>query len=424
MGAGQQMIFDMNSTLRRGLSAIALPLALIAGTGINLSSPAAAQGQPFASAVIVNGTGITNWQIEQRARFMALLGAPNADRSSVRETLIDETLQTAAARAGGIVLEMGQLDAGMVEFASRANLEPEQFVAVLDQAGIAAETFRDFVRNGLYWRLLVQQRFGPQARPTEAEIERTLARGNTGGGVRLLLSEIALPQTPEDREEVRALAQNLSDNLSGQTAFQQAARQYSRSASAGRGGRLDWLSLSQLPPPLVAQVLALSPGEVSNPVDLGSFIGVYMLRELDESGATAPSSLSVDYAEYLIPGGRTTAALQQAAQIESRIDTCDDLYGVAKGQPEGALTRAVAAVADLPGDLRQELAKLDDGEISTLLTRGGNLRFVMMCARVSQNEPAEGAFEAIGQQLLTQRLTSYAQGYLDELRSDAIITDG
>ncbi|GIT90426.1 chaperone SurA [Jannaschia pagri] len=394
----------------------ALALVMLAATG-----PLHAQGQPFAPVVIVNGTGVTNFQIDQRARFLSLLGAPNADLASARETMVDETLQVQAARAAGIELTAEELDAGMVEFAARAGLEPAQFIEILERGGIAGETFRDFVRNGLYWRQLVQQRFGPQARPSEAEIDRTLARG-TAGGVRVLLSEIALPQTPENRDEVAALARQLSETISSEAAFQQAARQYSRSASARRGGRIDWLSLSQLPPPLVAQVLALGPGQVSNPVDLGAFVGLYLLRDLDESGVTRTEALSVDYAEYLIPGGRSQEALARAAQIQARIDTCDDLYGVAKGQPPEVLTRTIARLDDLPGDLRQELAKLDDDEVSTLLTRGGNLRFVMLCGRVV--EPPEGAFEAVGQQLLNERLTSYAQGYLAELRSDAIIEDG
>ncbi|MGB3556627.1 MAG: peptidylprolyl isomerase [Jannaschia sp.] len=384
-----------------------------------LATFAQGQGQPFAPAVTVNGQSITNWQVEQRARFLALLRAPDATFENARDILTQEALQLQAARAEGIELTPEELDAGLVEFAARGNLSPDQFITLLNQAGIAPETFRDFVRNGSYWRKLVQQRFGVLARPSDAEVERTVARGGTpGSGVRVLLSEIALPQTPETRNEVQVLAQRLSDTLSGQEAFQQAARRYSRSQTASRGGRLDWVPLSQLAPPIAAQVLALSPGEVSNPIDLGGFIGLYLLRDLEDGGSTGDAT-SVDYAEYLIPGGRGQAALSQAAGLRARIDTCDDLYGVAKGQPAGVLSRQTVPVGSLPGDLRQELAKLDDDEVSTLLTRDGFLRFVMLCSR-GADAPTD-AFDAIGQQIVNERLSSYAQGLQDELRANAII---
>lgn len=382
------------------------------------AGPAIAQ-QPFAAAATVNGTAITNFQVQQRVLFFSLLRAPGADVASVIDLLIDETLQNEAARAVGITLTPEQLDEGLVEFASRANLAPDEFIAALEREGVAPETFRDFVRNGLFWRTYVQQRFGPLSRPSDAEVNRTLARGNTGS-VRVLLSEIALPLTPENQAEQQALAQRLSDTVSGQAAFERAAREYSRSSTANVGGRLDWVELSNLAPPVASQVLTLAPGQVSEPVNLGSFIALFLLRDLDETGGGPPAAQTIDYAEYRIPGGRTSETLAQAARLRDRVDVCDDLYGAAQGQPAGTLVRETVPVADLPADLRQELAKLDEGEASTLLSTDGYLRFVMMCGRVT--EPSEAAFEALGQQLLNQRLGSYAQGVLDQLRADAIIT--
>ncbi|CTQ50256.1 peptidylprolyl isomerase [Jannaschia donghaensis] len=398
--------------MTRFLTILAVLLAL-ATTG----DPARAQ-QPFAAAATVNGEAVTNFQVLQRAQFYTLLRAPNADFEGAKATMINETLQVQAARAAGIEITPDQLDEGMVEFASRANLTPDAFIAALEQSGVAPETFRDFIRNGIYWRTLVQQRFGPRARPAPSEVERALARGP--GSVRVLLSEIAIPITPETQAEVQALAQRLSDTVVGQAAFERAARTYSRSRTARAGGRLDYLPLAELSPAIASQVLTLAPGEVSDPVNLGSFVGLFLLRDLDESGSSTPETLSIDYAEYLIPGGRTPEALSAAAQLRDRVDVCDDLYGVARGAPEGTLTRVITPISDIPGDLRQELAKLDEGEASTLLTRNGFLRFVMMCDRVA--EPSEEAFQALGQQILNERLGSYAEGYLEELRADAIIT--
>ncbi|MEM7489189.1 MAG: peptidylprolyl isomerase [Pseudomonadota bacterium] len=382
-----------------------------------LALPVAAQN-PFATAARVNGDAITNYQVDQRLLFLTLLRSPDANRAAARDALINEALQVQAAEEAGIEVTPEELQAGIDEFASRGDLSSDEFVAALGRAGVAEETFRDFVQNGLFWRELVQQRFVSRARPTEEEIERTLLRGGPGSGVRVLLSEIALPITPETEAEARALAQRLSDTIQGEAAFAEAARTYSRSPSAERGGRLDWVPLSNMGGAVAGSVLGLSPGQVSDPVDLGPAVVVFLMRGLEEGAAVAPPALSLDYAEYLIPGGRSPQALAAARALRARVDTCDDLYGAAQRQPE-RLTRAVAPAAELPADLRRELDMLDENEVSTRLTAGGNLRFVMLCGRVV--EPPEGAFEAIGQQLLGRRLESYSEGFLDELRADAII---
>ena len=398
------------------LAAMALAIGTVVATG-----PAWAQANPFAPVAIVDGATVTEYQVAQRQLFLSLLRAPGADRASVIDTLVDETVQVRAARAQGIEIGSEALDAGLVEFAARAQLTPEQFVAELERGGVAPETFRDFVRNGLYWRTLVQARFGATARPTEAELRGLLPR--EGGGpaeIRVLLSEIALPLTPENEAAQRALAERLSRDVRSQAAFEAAAREVSASASAAEGGRIDWLALGQLPPPVASAVLTLGPGETSAPVDLGSFIALFQLRDLDESAAVAGDPTLVEWAEYLIPGGRSPEALAEAGRVRARAATCEDLYAVARGQPAERLTRRSAEVSTLPADLRQALAPLDADEATTLLSDGGTLRFVMLCARGAA--PDDARLEALGQTLLNDRLVGFADGYLAELRADAVIT--
>ena len=390
--------------IRTIVAALAVACAGAAG-----ATAAVAQGL-FETVATVNGTGINRFQVQQRAAFFGLLRGPNSDFEGAREVLIDEQLQIDAAREAGIALTPEELDAALVEFAARGNLTPEQFVQFLGQAGIAPETFRDFIRNQLLWRGFVQARFGPVARPSDEEVERAVTRGNAGTGIRVLLSEIAIPYTPETRAEVLALAEQLSRQIVGQEAFQRAARRFSRAPSAQRGGRLDYVPLAQLAPPIASQVLTLGEGQVTEPVDLGSFVGLFLLRDLDEGAPASPEALSVEYAEVLLPGGP-----QAAARLRARTDTCDDLYGTA---PD-AVERRTLPVAQLPDDLRQILAVLDENEVSTALSRGGATRFVMLCGRVA--EAPEGAFDAVGQQLLNQRLGSLADNFLAALKADAII---
>ena len=79
------------------------------------------------------------------------------------------------------------------------------------------------------------------------------------------------------------------------------------------------------------------------------------------------------------------------------------------------------AAGEIPADVRRELDRLDEGEISTALTRGNNLLLLMLCGRTT--DLPEGFREEMRQRLFNQRLESYANGYLEELRAEAIIRE-
>ncbi|MDQ7071372.1 MAG: SurA N-terminal domain-containing protein [Rhodobacterales bacterium] len=145
-------------------------------------------------------------------------------------------------------------------------------------------------------------------------------------------------------------------------------------------------------------------------------------RALKQSSPNGPLYTAIEYAAYYIPGGRSDTALAEAAKIRARVDTCDDLYGVAYGQPDEVLERGVKAPADIPADIARELNGLDKHEISTNLTRanGSTLVLLMLCGRTVALG-ADIPRENVALQLQNQRLVTYSQSYLAELRADARI---
>jgi peptidyl-prolyl cis-trans isomerase SurA len=185
---------------------------------------------------------------------------------------------------------------------------------------------------------------------------------------------------------------------------------------------MDWIPLGNLPPAIRAQVLTLAPGEVTDPIPVPNAIALFQLRALEETGVPEADAVAVEFARFFIPGGRTDAALREADKIAAEVDTCDDLFGVAKGLPEDRLLRDTLPVAEIAGNIAMELAKLDENEVSTALTTGDGqaLVFLMLCGRtLAISEDIDR--EAVRQSLINQRIGSYADGYLAELRSDAII---
>lgn len=401
-------------------------LALVAGLA---AAPAIAPAQNlFAPAITVNEQVITNFELEQRTRMLEVLNAPGNPRETARADLVDDRLRLAEARRSGISVSEEQVLEGMAEFAGRADLSREEFLQALAQGGVEEETFRDFVRAGIAWRELIRQRFGPQADVTEIEIDRGLQGDGTGSNVRVLLSEIIIPAPPQQAARARALAEEISTYRS-EARFSAAAREYSATASRERGGRLDWQPLTELPPPLRPILRSLSPGEVTDPLPIQNGVALFQLRAIEEAGYDAPEVAELDYAAYYIPGGRSPEALARARVIASQVDRCDDLYGVAQGQPERVLERRTAAPSELPTDVAFELSKLDPGETSAALTRsdGQTLMLLMLCARSSQptgsDEDVEARREQVTGALRNRRVQELAENFLAELRANAVIVE-
>lgn len=389
---------------------------------IFLGTPTFAQNQ-FAPAARVNDQVITNYELDQRARFMTLLRAPGDPNKAALKALINDRLQTQAARAAGISPSVEAVEAGMEEFAARANLSREEFIKALAGGGVSAETFRDFVSSGLAWRELVRARFGPRASISEAEVDRAIAQSSNKGGLRVLLSEIILPaNTPAATAQSQSRADKIS-KITTTAAFSAQARRFSASGTRGRGGKLDWMPLSNLPAQVRGHVLALSPGQVTAPIPITNGILLFQLRGIEETQTTAPKDMALEYAALYIAGGRTAEAMKQAAKIKARADSCDDLYGIAKGWPEEQLQIDTLPIAEVPQDVAIELAKLDPGEVSTNLTRsnGETLVFLMLCGRTAELGEDTLSREDVRAQLVNQRLESYANGYLADLEADATI---
>ena len=393
------------------MATLALPLA-----GLPLMANAQ-EGSPFDAVLRINDSVITRYEMDQRKLFLKLLRVPGDPEKEALRGLTQDRLAAAEAKRLNLRLTRAQLTAGMEEFAGRANLTPEQFIEAVGEAGVSMETFRDFVGNGLLFRELVRGRYLPTISVTEAEIDRAITNATVNTAMQLLMSEIVMPVTG-DPEPQHELARRLREEITTEDGFAAAARRYSASPSAGRGGRLDWTPTSQLPPQIVQLVLALGPGQVSDPVTFPNAVAVFQLRDVAADPSAEGPLVEVEYAEFLMPN---TASVQAEAEaLHARVDSCKDLYAEARGLPEDRLKIELRTVPEVPADVALQLAQLDPGEYSTAITRGGWRVFLMLCGR---GPKGEGPIDrnAIRDQLISQKLTLLAEAYLEELRSEAII---
>ncbi|WP_412506390.1 peptidylprolyl isomerase [Roseovarius sp. SYSU LYC5161] len=397
---------------------------VIAATLVASDAPRAAAQNLFEPLIKVNDMAITRYELRQRARMLTLFRAPGDPETLAREQLVEERLKLDAARRNGLTLEDADIRDGMAEFAERADMPADQFIAQLQQAGVSEESFREFVRAGVIWRELTRARFARRIAVSEDDLERARAAVSGRAGVRVLLSEIIMPLQQGREDAVRARAREIAQ-ITSQSAFAAQARQYSAAGTAARGGRLDWTPLNELPPQLRSVILGLAPGDVSDPLPLDGAVALFQLRDIQEITPPPPQYSTIEYATYHIDGGRNAQALARAEQVRADVDVCDDLYGVAQDEPPEVLERISRAPDEIPQDVAMELTKLDPGEVSTNLTRanGETLMLIMLCGRVPEMEGDGPTGEQLTGFIRDRRLNSFADGYLEQLRAEARIVE-
>lgn len=416
-------VFNALPRLGARLAARLAAVSAIAGALVAGSALAALAGGLFTPVTYVNDDAITNFELNQRVLLLETLRTPGDLRKEALKRLVNERLQRQAAEQGGVSVNADDIKAGVDEFAKRLDMTGDEFLAMLAEKGVAADSFRDFVKAGLAWRRLVRAKLQPKVSVSEADIDRAIEMQGREGSARVQISEIFLPiNTPRNEEISRELAPQIAA-LTTLEDFADAARRFSAGSTREQGGRVDrWIPISELPSLIRPIVLTMRPGEVTEPVEIPNALAIFQLRSLQELKAPPLRNPVIDYAAYYIDGGRSQAALDRAADLRARVDTCDDLYGVARGQPAEVLDRSALPVSEIPADVALELARLDPGESSTALTRadGKTLVFLMLCSRTAKGTD-EIDRDKVRQDLASAQLSALAEALLGELRANADI---
>ena len=405
--------------MRRRILGAAIAAVLVAG------SPSSMVAQDLFSPVItVNERAVTAWEIDQRTLILQFFRTPGDVKQQAIDGLIEDRLRQQELARVGLALTEEAYQQALEEFAARADLTGQQLLDLLAQNGIDQSTLRDFLSVGTAWRDYVRQLYGSRTDISEAEIDAALARRPTEeAGLDILLNEIIIPAPPERLAEVRELALEIS-KFTTTEAFEAAAREVSAVPSREKGGQIDWAPVTNYPPALQGVLLGLSPGQVTPPIEIQNAVALLQLRAVRERGFFPATPAAINYAVFRIPGGRSAAALAEAAEVAASIDTCNDLYewvrerGIA---PERLFRDSVEPGA-IPQNIALELAKLDANEMSWNLTEsdGQTLLFIMLCQREGAL-PEGSTREDIRRQLQAQKLQGFADALLADLRAQATI---
>lgn len=157
--------------------------------------------------------------------------------------------------------------------------------------------------------------------------------------------------TSAEAGTVRRRMQEIHAALLAGAAFEDLAEAESESQSAPRGGALGYVNPDELPPPVAEVVRSLSPGEVSNPVEHGDGLSIFLCEEVREAHVPTPEEVREKVRSQLARlRSREAWAAYQAELFEAAAPRIEP------GSP--------TTVLEMPG------YRLDAGDLAALATLG------------------------------------------------------
>ncbi|EJF81898.1 hypothetical protein MCS_00323 [Bartonella doshiae NCTC 12862 = ATCC 700133] len=147
----------------------------------------------FAQTVIVatvNGTPITNYDIQRRIAFLRLQKKQGDLPAQAKSELIDEVLKNTEVKRRNIEVSDNEVESAFENFAAQNNMSIDQLNQILIQSDITVQHFKDYIRGQIGWGRLVNARYQSETGMiTEQEAVRRILKN---GGVKPSTNEYTL----------------------------------------------------------------------------------------------------------------------------------------------------------------------------------------------------------------------------------------
>ncbi|WP_431272011.1 peptidylprolyl isomerase [Dankookia sp. P2] len=433
---------------------VAATAALLAGPALVPGlSPAAAQavpkppagGQPANGAnrivAVVNSEVVSRADVVGRARLFALNAgiavAPEAlDRLAPQVTrlLIDERLRLQEVQRRRLPVTDADVADAVSELEKRNNLAPGSLKLQLAQIGVAPRVLYDQIRTQIGWARLIRQQLGPNADPSEAEVQEAVRNNQARTGQpEFLVSEIFIPlDDPAAEPEVRRFVDDVVGQLRRGTPFAIAATQFSQAQTALQGGDLGWVRKEEVDPEVAAVLERMPPGAISNAIRVPGGYQIVALRQRRETGRDMATMITLrqaffGFAGTLDPNNPTQQQrdqVEKAQKLAAGARSCDAVEQAARGSGGGGDRPVDPGTIRLetvnPPPLRQLLASLTPGKASQPILTPDGVLVMMVCSREQRNL-AEFTPEDAKQQILRDRIENLSRQVQRDLRRRAQI---
>lgn len=158
-------------------ASFAVLVAVSAAPVVMTTTPAAASEIKY----VVNGSPITSYDIQRRAAFLKLQHRTGNLNKLAADEMVEQTLRVAEVNRLGIKVPDQQVEEAFKRFAGSNKMAPAQLTQVLEQAGVTAGHFKDFIRTQMSWNQALSARFNSQGGSMSEQdvVQRMLQKGGS-----------------------------------------------------------------------------------------------------------------------------------------------------------------------------------------------------------------------------------------------------
>ncbi len=209
------------------LTGIALALLLSSGVATGVSG-FASQAEASEIRYVINNLPVTTYDIQRRAAFMRLQRQSGNLAAKAEEEMVLQTLRAVEMKRLGIVIPPAAVDQSFERFASSNKLKAAQLTQILQQSGVTAGHFKEFIRVQMGWNAALGARYRAEGKVSEQDVVQRMLKngGNKPKATEYMLQQVIFVVPAAERKAKLATRKREADAMRQRFAGCDSTRQF------------------------------------------------------------------------------------------------------------------------------------------------------------------------------------------------------
>ncbi len=393
--------------------------------------------------ITVNGSPITESEIEQRSNFLIFLTSDGSQSSltldAARQQATDDAivfrLLHQRANEIGIGLTSEEIDERIVlEFESR-NISEDEFLRDLSERGFSIDVFRQTISETLLRDKLVQQIIAPRILIRDEEIDRYISINQESFqpvnefNLSVIVVSESLSMNFEQKQLLRQIVRDIEYEIDRGSDFFQVAVAASQFEGI-QAGDLGWVRKGALDPVLAQRITPSKVNQIIGPIVSGSNIFFARINDHQTSiGPNLPLVKELHLARIVLQASNqagTEVNVEQLENLRRTILNGGDFGEIAKIYSHDSSTKQQGGDMgwlpddSVPFEYLRPLADMEIGDVSPV-QQIENIVFIIQFRGIRDASQEQRKRGLVRSRLRNIKLRNEVSNWIDELRETAVI---